>query len=39
MSKISLSGIDKRTVEREKKLVAAKEKALKIALSHIVSSK
>lgn len=35
MSKSSLSGIDKRTVEREKKLVAAKDKALKIALSHI----
>lgn len=35
MSKISLSGIDKRRVEREKKLVAAKDKALKIALSHI----
>lgn len=35
MSKSSLSGIDKRTVEREKKLIAAKDKALKIALSHI----
>ena len=35
MSKSSLSGIDKRRVEREKKLVAAKDKALKIALSHI----
>ena len=35
MSKSSLSGIDKRTVGREKKLVAAKDKALKIALSHI----
>lgn len=35
MSKNSLSGIDKRKEEREKKLVRAKNKALKIALSHI----
>lgn len=35
MSKSSLSGIDKRKVEREKKLIAAKDKALKIALSYI----
>ncbi|WP_201562882.1 tyrosine-type recombinase/integrase [Psychrobacter sp. CMS30] len=35
MSKNSFSGIDKRKVEREKKLVGAKDKALKIALIHI----
>jgi len=35
VSKNSLSGIDKRKEEREKKLVRAKNKALKIALSHI----
>ncbi|WP_201547267.1 hypothetical protein [Psychrobacter immobilis] len=35
ISKNSFSGIDKREVEREKKLVGAKDKALKIALIHI----
>lgn len=35
MSNHSSSGTDKRKIERERKLVSAKNKALKIALSHI----